>query len=186
MIVDERGKHWVLSGVGARPLRLTIRRSSGVSATSSSPVWTVAEVCQRLGKSQRQVYRYVQAGRLRPYGKILGQWLFAKADVDALERRVVPRAFERFFWDVRLSSLSVDHHHDFILARLLEFGDRRAARWLFQTYPRSLLIRFLRGRGRAVLPRRVWQFWALQLGLGVQTSHAPSWRFRGRHWGGVQ
>lgn len=184
-MVDGRAS-WVLSGVGGRLQRLTVRRARGGTATIVSPVCTVAEVCQRLRKSQRQVYRYLDAGRLEPRGKILGQWLFATGDVDALARRTVPTAFRRFFWDVQLSTLSVDRHQDFILARLLEFGDRRAIQWLLRTYARRLLIRFLRGRGGAVLPKRVWQFWALQLGLGARARRPRSWRSSGRHWGGLR
>lgn len=175
---------WTLAGIGHHVRRLTYQR--GAMTTTVSPVLTVANVCRILGKSQRQVYRYLSAGRLQPCAQVLGQWLIANAEVDRFVATQVPAALRRFFWDVPVSSLSVDRHRDFILARLLEEGDRQALRWLFRVYPRDCVASFLKGRGAAALSRRAWHFWASQVGLHGPSQGARAWRRRGRRWGGLR
>ena len=149
-------------------------------------VCTVAEVCRRLRKSRRQVYRYLRTERLKPCARILGQWLFARSDVDRFEQQRLPTMLRPFFWDVRLSSVSADRHSDFILARLLEFGDRRAVAWAFQRYPRERLIAFLNGRGRELLSRRAWRLWASLVGLKPLKDVRSVWRRRASRWGGLR
>lgn len=177
---------WVLTGAGRRLLQLTVRPEGAGAPTIVHPVLTVADVCRRLGKSRRQVYRYVRAGRLPPAARVLGQWLFAPSTVDRSARPAVPSRLRRFFWDVRLSELSVDQHRDFIVARVLESGDREALRWLLRTYSRDALTAFLSGRGAELLTRRAWTFWCLFVGLNARRDTTRrSWRYRGRVWGGV-
>lgn len=148
--------------------------------------FTVKEVCQRLRKSRRQVYRYLRMGRLRPCAQVLGQWLFAPADIARWTTQGLPKRLRVFFWDVSFSSLSSREHRDFILGRLLELGDREAIRWVFRTYPRPALVAFLKGRGTDVLSRRNWHFWSSQLGIDRKGLRASSWRHAGRSWGGIQ
>lgn len=174
-----------MEGEGERPLRLRRLGGGGRTGEMIAPLLTVREVCRRLRKSQRQVYRYLRAGRLTACARILGQWLFDPRALDRFERAALPRSLRRFFWDVPLSGLSAEAHRDFILERLLERGGRQAMRWVFQTYSRASLEEFLRGRGRDVLSRRSWRFWALLLGLGPGRHPWKRWRGAGRHWGGV-
>jgi hypothetical protein len=178
--------NWKLIGEGDRIRQLTVRRLGDARAMTVSPVLTAREVCHRLGKSRRQLYRDLRAGRLRPCGRILGQWLFADAQVSEAARGGVPRRFRRFFWDVRLADLSLERHRDFVLARLLEFGDREALRWVFERYSRKVVADFLESGVAARLSRRTWTFWATQLGLAPRRRRSGSWRDRGRAWGGVQ
>jgi len=176
---------WLIKGAGDRVLRLTRLAHGGRAGETISPVLTVREVCRRLRKSRRQVYRYVSMGRLTPCARILGQWLFAPGTVTPFVCRGVPGRLKPLFWDVPLSSLAIDRHRDFILARVLEFGDREAVRWVLRTYPRPLLTVFLRGRGADLLTRRAWHFWTSQVGVRGHRRAGSSWRRRGRHWGGL-
>ena len=176
---------WTLTGRGDRLLQLRCRRPDGRTEATVSPVLTVAEVCRRLRKSRRQVYRYLTAERLRPRAQILGQWLFDQAEVHRFARRGLPAFLRPLFWDVPLSSLDVDRHEELILGRLLEFGDRQAIGWVSRTYPRDRLAAFVRGRGQELLTRRAWGFWASLLGVPPRESRKARWRHRGRHWGGV-
>jgi hypothetical protein len=177
---------WILHGAGDRVLRLTVPSSGGRHVQTASPVLTVGDVCRRLRKSQRQVYRYLRAGRLVPRVRVLGQWLFAPTDVEQCARRGVPGALRPFFWDVRLADLSLDQHRDFILARLLEWGDRAAVRWMLRQYPRKAVADFLLGRGAELLSKRAWHFWTTQLGVRTRRGTPSSWRSRGRRWGGLR
>jgi len=186
VILYDMDKEWTLRGRGGRLLRLTYRLGRREAATSVAPVLTVREACRRLGKSRRQVYRYMRTGRLQPCAQVLGQWLFAQAAVEDLERRPIPSTLRRFFWDVRLADLSIDRHREFILGRLLEDGDRQALHWVCRTYPRRAVVDFLRDRGAALLSRRAWVFWSLAYGLDTRAGGRSSWRRRGRAWGGVR
>lgn len=176
---------WILEGEGERPLRLRRLGDGGRMGQTVAPLLTVQDICRRLRKSRRQIYRYLRAGRLTACARILGQWLFDPRALERFEATALPRSFRRFFWDVPLSGLSAETHRDFILGRLLERGDRQAARWVFRTYPRASLEEFLRGRGREVLSRRSWRFWAFLLDLDVRREPAARRRRVGRHWGGV-
>ena len=176
---------WILEGVGERPLRLKRLGGGGRAGETIAPLLTVQEVCRRLKKSRRQVYRYLRAGRLTACARILGQWLFDPRALERWEEKSLPPSFRRFFWDTPLSGLSVDAHRDFILGRLLERGDREALRWAVRTYPRVSLEEFLRGRGRDLLSRRSWNFWTLVLGLDRRGHPRRSWRRAGRRWGGI-
>ncbi len=176
---------WKLLGVGGRPIRFITHGRAGGPAQSISPVLTVADLCRRLGKSQRQIYRYLKAGRLHPCGRVLGQWLFSPEEAAGLARSTLPRTLQRFFWDAKLSDISVEDHRDFVLGRLLEFGDPSAMRWVFQTYSRKTVEDFLRTRGAAVLSQRTWNFWNVHL-VVPHRRYPSSWRQRGRAWGGAQ
>ena len=175
---------WLLEGNDGRIRQLTLRHGDG-RPMCVRPVLTAREVCRRLGKSRRQVYRYVRAQQLQPCARVLGQWLFSEDELQHLRRGGVPGFLRQVFWDVRLSDLSLSRHQDFILTRILEFGDRAALRWLFAAYPRKELVGFLQGRSAERLSRRAWNFWRLVLELPPATPRRVSWRLRGRAWGGV-
>lgn len=175
---------WTLSGAAQRIRRLTYVETNGRRHVVSS-VMTVNEVCRRLRKSRRQIYRYVRLGRLQPCAKVLDQWLFDRAQVDQCQRAGVPRRLRRFFWDVEGSSLSTTQHRNFILARLLELGDREALRWVLRRYPQRELADFLTHRGAEVLSARSLSFWARQVGATSRQRPRSSWRRRGRAWGGL-
>lgn len=175
---------WVLKGEGERIRELAVFLEGRSARTILRPL-TVQEVCRLLGKSQRQVYRYLKAGRLRPCARILGQWLFSPEEVGRFRESGIPASLKAFFWDARLSDLSVEHHRDFILARLLETGDRKALQWLFKTYPRDAILDFLSRRGTDLLSQKSWHFWALQFGKEPKALSSKSWRSGGRRWGGV-
>ena len=177
---------YTITMTGDRVLRMAPRQADGRTEQVVREVCTVAEVCRRLRKSRRQVYRYLRTERLKPCARILGQWLFAGSDVDRFAQQRLPNLLRPFFWDARLSSLSVDRHREFILARLLEFGDRRAVAWALRAYPREHLASFLNGRGRALLSRRAWRFWASLIGLKPLKLGRPAWRRRAYSWRGLQ
>ncbi len=175
----------MLAGAGDRLLRLVRLTAKGRRGETVSPVLTVREVCRRLRKSRRQVYRYVQDGVLQPCARILGQWLFPAEAVVRFTSRGVPALLKPIFWDVALSGVNPDRHRDFILARVLEYGDRAAVHWAFQHYSRAEVAAFLKGRGADLLSDRAWSFWGFLLRVDRHHRPARSWRRPGRHWGGL-
>ena len=183
VILYDMKTRWILAGADQRPERLTYHGANR-RRISVSPVLTVGDLCRRLRKSRRQIYRYMQAGRLQPSARILGQWLFSGSTPAQFRRMKIPSTFRRFFWDVRLSTLSVERHRDFILSRLLEHGNWASLRWVLDTYPRTTLITFLNGPGARRLSERAWAFWNVQLRHSARAAGRASWGRRGRRWGG--
>ena len=43
----------------------------------------------------------------------------------------LPRMVEKYFWDCNFEELTIALHGDFIVERILNFGDDNAVRWLF-------------------------------------------------------
>jgi len=178
-------KGWVLRGSGDRPDSLTPAKNAGASANPIRPVLTVPDVCRLLRRSRRHVYRYLKSGRLRPCARILGQWLFSTEEIQSFQSGRVPRFLNSLFWDARPADLSVRHHRDFILARLLESGNREAVAWVFRTYPKAQVRAFLRDRGSEVLSPRTKHFWRMLLGMAEEREERAPWRRLGRPWGGI-
>jgi len=190
---------WILRGAGDQVRSWTEVAGDRRPRRMVHPVLTVRQVCRSLRKSRRQVYRYMKTGLLVPCARILGQWLFAPEETRLFSKRQIPRFLKPYFWDTRLSNLSVDRHRPFILGRILESGDQKAVSWALRTYPSAEISSFLRGHGKEVLSQRTWNFWALLLGGGAPrhgtrpgAGHGRwpgrqgfSWRHRGRRWGGL-
>lgn len=165
---------WTLSGRGTEAEQLVVRAHQKTVVVK--PVLTVTEVCRRLHKSRRQIYRYLRSGRLKPAAHVLGQWLFAESVIGQVTAQGVPGVVRRVFWDVDPSGLSLDRDRDFVIERVLEYGGQQALCWLFQAYPRSTVALFLRSQGGRRLSERAWRFWALQLRVSGRRARRRSWR----------
>lgn len=174
---------WELVGEGKHLIQLTRPPEKGNGGEKVSPVLSVGDVCRLLHRSRRQVYRYINRGNLKPCARILDQWLFAKEEVERFRTGKVPSSLRPLFWDVKLSDIDIRQHRDFVLSRVLEYGDFNAIRWALREYPRQELAQFLRGRGLEILSRRSWVFWTSQLGVKLPRGAQWSWRHQGRLWG---
>lgn len=67
------------------------------------------------------------------------------------------------FWDVDLRNLDIEKHEDFIIARVLEYGNIDDLKWLFQTYSRSKIQKVLTNT-RAISPKSAY-FWKYKLNV---------------------
>lgn len=74
---------------------------------------------------------------------------------------MVPGYLRRFFWDVDPAGLDPKRHRVYIIERLLEFGDVKAARWLFENYTRDDIAAVLESSRSLSLKSR--NFWRLRL-----------------------
>lgn len=71
--------------------------------------------------------------------------------------QVIPDYIQNLFWDVRKETVDVNRHSQFIIRRVLDFGDVAAINWLRRTYPDNLLKQVIKiGRG---LARKTIVFW---------------------------
>lgn len=94
----------------------------------------------------------------------------------------LPRAFERFFWDVDVASLRWADHRDFIVLRLLTAGDLDAFRWVRARLGDEGFRDWLRSRrGRGLDARRL-RFWEIVLDLPEEDVSAWIEARRSRAW----
>jgi len=75
--------------------------------------------------------------------------------------RKLPHFLKRYFWDVDFSKLQKNSHPQFIIKRILEYGDEKATKWLFQHFTRSEIRRTLTRR-RDISPLSA-NYWSLIL-----------------------
>jgi hypothetical protein len=71
--------------------------------------------------------------------------------------RKLPRFLKRYFWDVDFSKLQKDSYPQYIIERILEYGDEKAVKWLFRHFSRSEIRRTLiKRRGISPLSANYW------------------------------
>ena len=75
--------------------------------------------------------------------------------------RELPCFLKRYFWDVDFPKLQKNFHAQFIIERILEYGNEKAAKWLFQHFTRSEIRRTLTKR-RNISPLSA-NYWSLIL-----------------------
>lgn len=148
----------------------------------AAPVCTVAQAAALLGRSRRQVYRFIEDGQLTPGAKMLGEWLLYSEEVKTaaarpLTAQPLPRKLEPLFPEYDLSALNAGRDKTLIISRVLESGGRAENAWAFKRYGRAGLAAFLRADGARLLGARSLRFWALI--LGVTPAALPRWRKTG-------
>lgn len=74
-----------------------------------------------------------------------------------------PSFLKKYFWEIDFEKLDAEEKGRYVIARLLERGDEEALRWMFQTYPKSIVKDVLK-KTRALSPKSA-NYWALVLGI---------------------
>ncbi|MEK7477636.1 MAG: hypothetical protein AAB152_18610 [Candidatus Coatesbacteria bacterium] len=147
----------------------TVRRydDAGGLVEEVSRAIPVSELCRRLGKSRRQVYRYLTQGWLQSSGKYLGEWLVREQGIEWLARgarvrfRPIPRSAQTLFPEYRLARLHPFHDGSLIIPRIMEQGGREELMWMMRQYDSRALRRWLAAEGWKLTPRaaRFWSWW---------------------------
>lgn len=70
---------------------------------------------------------------------------------------------EILFWDCDRKTLSTDNHEEFIIGRILEFGDIREIKWLFQNIGKEKILKFISDETQRRLSAKTVCFWRLIL-----------------------
>ncbi len=152
----------------------TVRRldADGEVLSEVSRAWAVSDLCCKLGKSRRQVYRYLKDGWLVPVGKYLGEWV---VDASGLQNLAggrlrapgrIPESTRGLFQEYDFDRLHPLHDSHVILERILELGGSVELRWLVKQYSRSVIRSWLTREGWRLSPRSR-AFWGLLYGVGV-------------------
>ena len=80
-----------------------------------------------------------------------------------MKRNTLPRALHRYFWDVDAKRLNIRKYRQFIIERILEFGDEKAIRWVRRTFGDDT-IRQVVCQSRRIF-KRTANFWCLLLNI---------------------
>jgi hypothetical protein len=76
---------------------------------------------------------------------------------------MIPAYVKKYFWEINVRELNLKDNADYIIKRILEYGDIKAVRWLFKTVSRKKIKEaLLKGRG---FSRPTANFFAGILGL---------------------
>ncbi len=71
----------------------------------------------------------------------------------------LPLHIKKYFWDCDFSKLSLDLHRNFILGRLLLYGDLKAIAFILGNYIKPEVEKFLYKKGKNCLDKRSFNFW---------------------------
>lgn len=88
----------------------------------------------------------------------------------------LPAEFRKYFWDVEFKKISPSRHLDFILSRIMNFGNMKAIQWMFKNVNENKLKDYVLRLGGRQLDKRSRNFWRILLGLPEQDEKAnPLW-----------
>ena len=79
----------------------------------------------------------------------------------------------KYFWDNDVSALSWEQHKNFVIRRILQYGDFQSTQWLRrQLGDNELRNWIIMQNGRGLTPRQI-RYWALI--LDIETPLADEW-----------
>lgn len=149
---------WLLHLSGERLSLLEQYDDNGHRTRSLTDALTVQDVCERIKKSRRQVYRDMRLGKITALGKFIGEWLFDPEEVERFKKRTPPPRFLKpFFWEHSIDALDIHTQKKWILERLLEKGDLNAIRWAYNEYGPKQIQEVAR-TSRSLSPK-TFNFW---------------------------
>lgn len=70
----------------------------------------------------------------------------------------LPGFLQRYFWDADFRGLDENIYRDFIIGRILEYGDEKATNWLFKNFEKSKIEKTLaKKRGISPFSANYWR-----------------------------
>lgn len=145
-------------------------------------VCTVSQAARILGRTRRQVYRYIKTGLLKPETKLLGEWLLDAAEVERSARsplavQPLPKMLGPLFPEYDISKINAGRDKTLVISRVLENGGLDEIKWAFKRYSRGELSAFVVEDGARLLGSRSLRLWSLV--LGAKPKPVPAWRNSG-------
>ncbi|MBI4057505.1 MAG: hypothetical protein HY399_08180 [Elusimicrobia bacterium] len=171
---------WQITLTDKIPLSVVLLNNHGKVLRRSDHILTSNAFCRLARKSRRQLYRDMRAGRVRPLGKFLGEWLLESSELERL--KPIPTDLASLFPEYDLHSMDLWNSKNIILSRVLRFGGKDRIRWAFSFYGVEEIKQFIRKAGERTLDRRSLQLWSLCFNL-PPIAISPM-RTKGREWGG--
>jgi len=78
----------------------------------------------------------------------------------------LPLFLKKYFWDVDFKNLDFKKRQDYVISRLLEYGDIKAARWLLQNNAKKEIKKIL-VKHRGFTPQSIY-FWSLFFNIDIK------------------
>lgn len=98
-------------------------------------------------------------------------------------KKRLPKFLSSYFWDVDFNSLTPSRNRKYIAERVLEYGDRKQVRWLFDNFSKKELVSFVSSTRN--LSRKSLNFWVMYFGIPknkVRCLKEPYLTMRATHW----
>ena len=95
----------------------------------------------------------------------------------------LPASLKKYFWDVHFKGLDTRKCQRYIADRILEYGDVKAAQWLFAHFQKEMLKNALQ-KSRAISPKSAY-FWAAFFGIPrtkLLCSQKSFQKLQSSHW----
>jgi len=106
-----------------------------------------------------------------------------RKDVSKKAINNIPSFLSKYFWDVDLKKFNIQAYSQDVLARLLEYGDERAIKWMKKNFTKHQIEDVL-FHYRNISPQSA-NFWALIYDIDkrkVLCLQKPYLEIRRRHW----
>ena len=71
----------------------------------------------------------------------------------------LPSTYKKYFWDCDFNQLDLNLHKEFILKRLLNFGDLEAIKFVLTKFSHHYVSNMIKQKGEKVLSRTNLLFW---------------------------
>ncbi|MBU1045617.1 hypothetical protein KJ616_00655 [Patescibacteria group bacterium] len=97
----------------------------------------------------------------------------------------IPQFLQKYFWDVDFSTVDKKQHSQFVIERILEYGDKKSIKWMKDNFSSEEIKKTLSVSKN--LSRKSANFWQLIFGLdkdkilclkkSFQKKHRAIWRY---------
>lgn len=54
-------------------------------------------------------------------------------------KATLPEEFKKYFWDTAIENIDLKENKDYVVGKILEYGNARAIKWLFNTYDKKAI-----------------------------------------------
>lgn len=76
---------------------------------------------------------------------------------------MIPINLKKYFWEVDTNKLDFKKYPEYVISRILEYGDETAVRWLFRNFKKPYFERVL--AKRRDISAKTGNYWGLILGI---------------------
>lgn len=80
-----------------------------------------------------------------------------------LSKKTLPEFLSKYFWDIDFKKLDAGKYPYYVIERILEYGDERAAKWMMENF-RKPQIKYTLKKRRGISKKSA-VYWALMLNI---------------------
>ena len=81
---------------------------------------------------------------------------------------MIPKFLAPFLWSYDVSKLDTDRHQERIITNILNFGSQQAVDWLFETYSRPQIKKFVSNPRPGEWDKKSLNYWCLMFDVPVK------------------